>query len=115
MSLLERLRVRVREWEVVNDDDRSVRVARDGDRIEVRWLCGDTFSFTGEDLRAAIDHVDRAASYPDVWLSHRDSDDDGFVVRVVDGDFYADQRPNDQAGCIAWDDLRATLQEALAR
>lgn len=96
---------------------REVSVRREGDRVVVRWFCGDARSFTPADLREAVANADRVRAHGDVWLEMADSDGRRFAVNVVDGGLVAENSSGDPSaydgqGRVQWEPLKKALKKA---
>lgn len=98
------------------DDEGDVRVRRAffKDKVTVTWFCGDTRTFTAEDLQTVIENLELFEGHPDVWVEDVDSHGHSFVARLADGQVIADSTPHeDTTRGIPWADLKAALEKAL--
>lgn len=100
---------------VLASDGRELGVNPDGDLIEVTWLCGDTFRFTGGELEQVIENINTIAALPcgRVWLHERDHDGDDFHVLVENGRFHGQERVSSEIGpYLSWTAIKEALRPA---
>jgi hypothetical protein len=106
--------IRAVEWEVsAPGSTDTVSVRRDGEQVEVRWVCGDRRTFTLADLRSFVASIQDVAEF-DAWVSLKDRNGYRFSAQVVDGRFYADRGPTDveHAHSVDWAEFRKALKKA---
>lgn len=84
--------IRVVERAIVAEDGTGqvgVRTELFGRNVNVKWFCGDTRTFTPDDVDHFVRCLDALEEFPDVWLEGVDVFDGRFVARIVDGELQA--------------------------
>lgn len=113
MSVLERTKSRVVERAIPAGEsgEVGVRVERGGN-IVIKWVCGDSRTFTSDELGAAIDDVEILAEhFPDVWYEGRDTRGSRFYAQLADGELYANTGPDRQSSHVSWAELKRALRK----
>lgn len=108
------LGTRVIERAVAADDGGEVGVRRANGNVTIKWFCGATRTFTPDDLRNAIAHVELLSEYPDVVVELADSYGSRLWARI-DGDaLRAHETANltDGVRTIPWATLKKAMKKA---
>lgn len=101
-------------YTISNDGSGSgeVRVRQEDHDIIVRWLCGDTRTFTKSDLKTIVEQIDAVVDIGE-WLGLDDSLGDGFYVKVIDGQLFASDQPSNVLPwtAIDWTEIRKAIKK----
>lgn len=94
---------------VTANNGKELKVERAGDDVVVTWLCGGTRTFTGDDLTAAIAHLEQLARVG-VWMQAHDSRGTAYAARVEKGRLYAgDDVPSAGDEYLSWRAFKAAV------
>lgn len=91
----------------------GVRTELFGNDVIVKWFCGDTRTFTPDEIDNVVRCLDVMESFPDVWFQHQDSRSRVFFARIVDGSLYADTSPGGDGERIDWKEMKKVLAKAV--
>lgn len=104
----------------VEGTDGEIHVRREAEHVVVTWFCGDTRSFTEEQLDTAVGGLDALASHPGMWLKvDTHGDEVKTAVMIEDGMLYGatgprEWSPGDAAeedNGVPWEALRTALMD----
>lgn len=93
---------------------RDAIVDTDDGRVAINWPAncgGGSREFTPEDLREAIDMVERVASFgDDVWFNGQDTDGREYYCRINNGRFEAHDHVGEELPHVSWSLFKRALE-----
>lgn len=112
------VRVSALEVDAADGNGGHVKISRGTvDRVVVTWFCGDTRTFTPDDLRAMVNMLDKLAVVGDVPLRHKDTHGHMVCAAIIDGNLHADTHLRESMATtryVPWPDMKNAIRRMLA-